>query len=148
MVGSQVQDRHCGECWLVNTNQLIDKFVGKPFVEGEFDCYKLVISWFGELGYIVPDYSYQRFWYREGKNYFIEEYYKLWRKLASEEPVRANDVALFKVLALVPNHVGICLGDGRFIHCAEGTGTVVSRLDKYKNLFYGIFRLKELENCQ
>jgi len=121
------------------------KFVGRPFQFGKFDCYKLVIDWFKEFGYEVPDYKYDRFWYNSGGNFFLEEYHKLWRRLGPDEPHALHDVALFKILAPVPNHVGICLGDGRFIHCAENTATVVSRLDKYKNVLHSIYRLRAVE---
>ena len=42
--------------------ELINKYLGRPFKEGEFDCYVLVMKWFQDLGYHVPDYHHNRYW--------------------------------------------------------------------------------------
>ncbi len=128
--------------------QLVNKYIGRKFVHGEFDCYHFLIEWFKEFGYEVPSYTYDKFWYRNGRNFFLEEYHKLWRKVEEDEEVKLNDVVLMKVLAPVPNHVGICLGDGRFIHCSENLHTLISHLDKYKKMIHGHYRLRASECLQ
>lgn len=60
--------------------------------------------------------------------------------------VEVKEPEMFDVLVLkiagVPFHVGIYLHDKKFIHCANGVGTVVERLDslRWKNNLIGAYR--------
>ncbi len=122
-------------------NSLIKKYLGRPYDFKEFNCYHFVVSWYKDLGYELPNYTIEDpKWSHHGKNYFIEEYYKLWEKVEVPE---VNDIVLIKILSPVPNHIGIYIGNRRFIHCSENPGLVlVSDLKRYERVIKGYFRLR------
>src|SRR3972149_3684768 len=125
--------------------QVADEFVGRPYMvndrgEPEWDCYKLLVAWYGKFGFKIPDYRYEIKWYKNGKNYFVEEYNKLWRALDRTESLKIHDAILFRFASVVPNHVGIYIGEGKLIECMDGRGTVISPLSKYRKTIYGFFR--------
>ena len=122
-------------------NEVISKYVGSTFEHGVMDCYQFLRLWYKEFGFDVPNYQYTEKWYEENNNYFVEEYHKLWEQVNLNE-IKPHDAILFKVRSSVPNHVGIYIGLGKFIHCAENAGVVVTRLDKWKILFHSLYRLK------
>lgn len=40
-------------------------------------------------------------------------------------------------------HVGVFIGDNRFLHSVRGTGSCVETIEKYKNLIEGYYRHRE-----
>ena len=123
-------------------NNLIRKYLGHKYDFKEFNCYTFVTQWYKDLGYELPNYFLDDpKWYEHGKNYFIEEYYKLWDKM--EKPM-VNDIVLMRLLSPVPNHIGIYIGERRFIHCPENQGVVVGDLKKYERIIYGYFHLRNM----
>ncbi len=124
--------------------RLIKKYLGRSFDFRDFNCYTLVTCWYKDLGFELPDYFVNDpKWHKHGKNYIIEEYHKLWDRVETPE---INDVILMKVLSPVPNHIGIYIGNRRFIHCSENSGVVVSDLKRYERTIRGFFHLREM--CQ
>ena len=124
----------------------IKKFIGRNYNWDTFNCYHLIIEWYKELGYEIPDYKVNVNWNKEGKNYFIDEYHKLWKEMKLED-IQEDDVVLFKVRSSVPNHVGIYVGGNKFIQCVGNTGTVISDLGLYHKYVHGCYRLKERIEC-
>jgi cell wall-associated NlpC family hydrolase len=124
----------------------IKKFIGKPYDWDTFNCYTLIIDWYKDLGYFVPDYKVESNWNHNGKNYFLDEYHKLWKGVDLKD-IEENDVVLFKIRSPVPNHVGIYIGNNRFIQCVGKSGTVVSDLNLYSKYVHGCYRLKEKIEC-
>jgi len=108
------------------------------------DCYGvcLVINRF--LGRYLPDYTYEPDWYKNGKNYFLEEiekYFDIFKKEEVAVP-KLWDHVLIKIKSKVPNHIGICIGGGKFIHCVEEQMVAVSRLHDYNNFIKLILRYR------
>ena len=122
----------------------IKKYLGTKYNEQNFNCYTLLVCWFNDLGYKLDNYQDERYWYNHGKNHFLDNYHKQWEKVERDN-LKENDIVLMKILSPVPNHCGICVGEGKFIHCYEKTDTVVSRVDRYKKFIHSFYRLKE---CQ
>lgn len=55
---------------------------------------------------------------------------------------RPGDLAFFKIESNTLSHVGIYIGDGRFIHASTSRGVIISRLDEeyYRRSFIGFKR--------
>ncbi len=122
---------------------LIKKYLGQNYDYEKFNCYTFVTCWYKDLGYELPNYFLDDpKWYNHDKNYFIEEYHKLWEKVNEPE---INDIVLMKVLSPVPNHIGIYIGKRRFIHCPEKLGVVVSDLKRYERTIHGYFHLRGMQ---
>jgi cell wall-associated NlpC family hydrolase len=127
---------------------IINKYLGIPFKHrgrsmDALDCYGLVKNVYQDLGYELFDIEdYEEKWFENGKNHFIENHYRQWKKVSHHKPF---DVVLFKRKGVV-SHCGVVLSDWKFLHCSHKTkGVVVSRLrDKcWDYCIEGFYRLKE-----
>ena len=121
----------------IYTQSLVTKFMDRPFDFHTFDCFDLIIQWYKELGFDVPDLKHRRYW--NGEYIKLEDYYKIWEKATTPE---TNNVIFMKGgFDGTQYHLGICLGDGTFVHVLRKIGVVVSPLKKYENMFLGYYRL-------
>ncbi len=107
---------------------------GRPYRFGGetpagFDCSGLVQYVFGEYGLDLP---------RE-----VQDQFKVGRPVPLKA-IRPGDLLFFHTVTRGPSHVGIAIGDGRFVHAPNERGTVrVSRLDAayWSRRFIGARRL-------
>ena len=123
-------------------SELIEKYIGKAFEEEKFDCFTFLIKWYQDQGIDLPDYRHNGYW--QGKKINLETYFKLWRKLGSNEIPKTND-AIFMRNQDGRIHMGVIIGDGTYIHCLRKEGVVRSPIERHKKSFEGIYRLKELD---
>lgn len=124
---------------------IINKYLGIPFLHGGrtlngLDCWGLIIAIYADLGFKLLDIEeeYTPDWQFKNKNYFIENYCKEWKRATLPE---LFDGVLFKSGKNIANHAGVVLSDNRFIHTCKA-GTIISRLDEWKNKIEGFYHLK------
>jgi len=128
---------------ILRTEDLIEKYRGRPYDFPAWDCYRLITAWYRDLGHELPDYRYAEDWAKEGENIILEKYHEWWEKVSSP---KIHDVILFYLRQTV-SHAGIYLGmvngEEMFIHCSEGAGTALERMNRWRRRVYGFFRLRE-----
>ena len=56
-------------------------------------------------------------------------------------PLKSGDLLLFLIKG-VESHIGVYVGEGRFFHSSKTTDSCVDRLDRWKTLVAGVYRLK------
>lgn len=101
------------------------------------DCYGLLLLYYKYIkGVVLPDYLYDSDWYDHGRNFFVEEYPKLWRKT---DELKIDSALLFYGFNRMVTHVGVYIGEGKFIQAMRKTGVVELKLIKWKPRLYGIF---------
>ena len=115
---------------------LLDKrilpLIGAPFVDGgrgpdKFDCWGLVREIYHRYGIELPDYKIGCYEILSVMNE-MERNRPMWKRCEWPDlPVPC--VVAFKVSAPMVNHVGVYIGDGKFIHTREKAGAVIERLD-------------------
>lgn len=122
------------------------KYVGIPFKNrgrdlSGLDCYGLVKLIYADHGVklydIEEDYNAKTFVLK--KNYFLENYYREWVEI--DPPVKLLDVVAMKNCEGQMYHIGVCLGDGKFIHTIKA-GTVICHLNVWKDKILGFYRHK------
>lgn len=119
----------------------IHDLIGKPYkTHGRgpdaFDCYGLVIEVEKRLGRSLPDYFYTE----TGKDFNS-------RLIDETKPTigarRVESPSLGDVIVLRsgerPTHVGVCLGDGNFIHCGKH-GVRVETVSSWTKRTEGFYR--------
>ena len=111
----------------MDKEEIIRKYLGIPYLHKgrsltNLDCYGLIVLVYRDLGIEIPDYEYADKWYKDGKNYYLDYYHEVWEKVLD---LREWDCILFKNRSSVVNHVGIYLGDNKFLHCYEGSPFVL-----------------------
>lgn len=119
----------------------IRDLIGKPYkVHGRgpeaYDCYGLVIEVSRRFGRLLPDLFYEKTGVEinakligSGKSAITA--YKI------PEPVEGAVVVL--IIKGKPHHVGVCIGDGNFIHATEDTGVRVDSLASYRSKIEGFY---------
>ena len=129
---------------MLTEKYIIEKYLGVPYLHhGRTltggDCWSLVILINKDRYIDILDLeNYEQDWARNGKNHFIENYYKNWEIVAQPKFL---DVLLFKNHLGVVSHAGIYLSNGKFIHTHEKAGTVISRLAaRWEQRLEGIYR--------
>lgn len=56
--------------------------------------------------------------------------------------LKFGDLVLFKIRG-IESHIGVFVGGGKFFHAYKGTGSCVDRIDRWKHLIAGVYRMKE-----
>ena len=97
---------------------------------GEYDCWGLVKECFSKYGFEVPDYKIHCH-AAATINAAIDESRSQWR--AIEKTEIENNIPCLVVMRFnqvkLCNHVGIYLGDRRFIHISERMGVGIDSID-------------------
>jgi len=127
---------------------LLREYIGIPFKHlGRYkdgvDCYGLITLIYKEkLGiYLFDVENYRKEWYKE-YNLFVSNYWRQWRKIDQTE-LLPYDVLLFcmEESKAIPSHVGLYIGDGRFIHCMEKGSVIISKFERvWKKVFHSAYR--------
>ena len=131
---------------MVKSSDIIKKYLGIPYKHmgrtiKAFDCWGFILSVYKDIGFNLWDVgeNYEIGWSKKGKNYFIENYYKEWKKVITPKFL---DIILFINAKNIAHHAGIYLDNNKFIHCCR-VGTVVTRISDplWKNKIEGYYRL-------
>ena len=112
-----------------------DKFldlVGVPFCDGGrdlsgLDCWGLTREIYSRFGYDFPLYEISCYDI-VNVNQEMERNRAFWKRHFPPN-IPVPSVVTFKISSPVINHVGVFIGEGRFIHTRELTGTVIEKLD-------------------
>lgn len=118
----------------VKMAQIIESFLGTPYAKGGaskkgIDCSGFVVEVYKRYaGFILP--------------HNTEKLFKLVKKI-DKEKLGYGDLVFFSDFGFSPSHVGIYIGEGKFVHSAEGYGVVVSSLDDepYRKSYIGARRV-------
>jgi len=117
--------------------------IGKPFKDGGrgpdlYDCWGLTMVVLQNFGYCLPDYPVCAFDCAR-VNEEIEQQKHNWQEI--KEPVAGCVVTMRMGLSPVVNHIGVCIGEGKFIHAREKTGVCIERLENpvFKSLISGFY---------
>jgi len=121
----------------------VKDLVGIPYKDhgrdsAGMDCYGLVIEVLLRAGISVPDVFYA--------DTAIETNAAVMQVLESGIPNTRLDgpeeAAVIEILIMgQPSHVGVCLGDGTFIHALRKIGVVIEPLYRYRNKTKGFYRV-------
>lgn len=96
--------------------------IGRPFVHGLFDCFSLARDWYAGQGIAVLDFEREANWW-EGEADLLtpENFARAGFVVVSDGSLLAGDgIVMQNGLASKPNHVGVYLGDGLFLHHPGG----------------------------
>lgn len=122
-----------------------DKYIGLQYIdngrtESGVDCWGLARLFYkGEFDIDLPSYSQD---YIGGTDPHIVKAIDLYKNNWEETATpNTGDLCLFNILG-EPMHVGVYLGDNKFLHCRRGSDSVFESLDniKWKNRFLAFYR--------
>lgn len=124
---------------MINIDDLVGiryKTNGRSIQEG-FDCYGLAIEVEKRFGHSLPDLDEIKRMDRDIKS--CEELcVKQTNAILIDFPKTEGDVLFMKDGAGVMNHIGVYLGDGRFIHCNKH-GVHLEKVAFYKHMIGKVF---------
>jgi len=125
-----------------------DKYINIPFVDGGrdftgLDCYGLVCLMFKEERKVeLPDFlelNYEPDWAKHGKNHILENIDENWMKV-NDGRYKRFDCHIFFDEEGIASHVGIEIGDGKFLHVLDGREVQIGKMDIWKHRYYGTMR--------
>ncbi|HUV63279.1 MAG TPA: NlpC/P60 family protein [Sedimentisphaerales bacterium] len=132
----------------MNSAEITELLLGIPFLDGGrtcagADCYGLLMIFAKELGVDLPDMEYERGWAERGANYLMENAHGCADEISKEE-LEPGDVIMFETYPGVASHVGIFIGEDRFIHTTDKHGAIAQHLSHqpYCRRINSFFRLK------
>jgi len=122
-----------------------DKYIGLPYLdngrtETGVDCWGLARLFYkGEYEIDLPSYTEE---YIGGSDPHIVEVVSLYKDNWEDTTTpNIGDLCLFNIFG-EPMHVGIFVGDNKFLHCRRGSDSVIESLTniKWKNRFVGFYK--------
>lgn len=122
--------------------------LGRTWSHGVLDCLALIIDYHAQvLGVHVPDFERHDEWWYKGGNMYIDHHKAAGFTFVPTEDLRPNDVILMQVLADVPNHGAIYIGNNKVLHHLHKR---VSCIDIYGGYWqrhtYGILRFSNADS--
>lgn len=130
-----------------------NKYIGLPYLsngrtESGVDCWGLACLFYRqELGIELPSYNEL---YSDSNSpevaQVINQHRDTWTTVASPQP---GDLCLFNIYG-EPAHIGVYVGDNRFLHAREGRDSVVESLGsaQWSKRFQGFFKYYEQPQVQ
>lgn len=95
--------------------------VGREFAHGVLDCFTLIRDWYQRnLGITLTNYERTDGWWERGENLYMKNLEAEGFYQVQEKDMRRGDMIVMQVLASEPNHAGVYLGDGLFLHHMYG----------------------------
>lgn len=99
--------------------------IGRQFAHGVHDCYSIVRDWYRlERGVELPDFERRDDWWDDGHSSLYLDNYRAagFEDVGPGAELRVGDVLLMQIRSHngVPNHAGVYLGDGHFLHHMHG----------------------------
>lgn len=108
---------------------------GRGFVHGVTDCYALCRDYYAKQGVDIPEYPRDWEWWDDGQSLYTQYFRDAGFTEIAESDIKEGDAILFQIRSGVPNHAGIYLGGGLFLHHPAGRDPVMlgklSRQDNY-----------------
>lgn len=102
--------------------------IGRPYIFGIYDCLSVAMDWYAVNRKITFNRGeYEDTWWKKGKDYLTASELKKWGFKRILEPFE-GDIVLFRMGALVPNHIGVLLKDDTFLHHAENRLSTIESL--------------------
>ena len=113
------------------------KIHGRRIEEG-FDCYGLAIEVLKRFGIILPDYLYDATGKEEK-----DRVYSLAVKGIPHIELKNPEIGCIVLLEVHGEswHVGVYLGEGRFIHATRDSGVTVDNLRRWENRVKGYYKI-------
>jgi proteasome lid subunit RPN8/RPN11 len=96
--------------------------VGRQFAYGILDCYTLVQDYYKrELGITLEDVEHLDHHWERGISLYMENYEKMgFTPVPDHTQLEVGDIILMQVRASTPNHAGVYIGNGVFLHHLYG----------------------------
>jgi cell wall-associated NlpC family hydrolase len=121
----------------------VKDLIGTPYKDhgrgsSGMDCYGLVIEVLRRRGISVPD-----VFYPDTGNETNKKILKVLEEgIPNTELQEPEEGAVVEILVFgEPSHVGVCLGDGTFIHALRKIGAVIEPLSRYRHKIKGFYRV-------
>ena len=111
--------------------QAVTDLIGKPFQDGgrgpdSYDCLGLVREVYRRFGVEFPDYTGCCYDFAKFYQGYLEERPRWIQHAPPDIPVPA--VVAIRFNAPMVNHIGVYIGDGKFLHTREKTGVVIEHI--------------------
>lgn len=126
--------------------------LGIPFLDGGrdakkgFDCYGLAMMVFERYGLEVPEY-YAPALDDEAVNSQVEKVKAIEWVQVEKSSLSVPCLVLMKFNSKLCNHVGVYIGEGKFIHCRNPIGVNIDRIESpaWRRRIVGFYKPKRKE---
>jgi cell wall-associated NlpC family hydrolase len=91
--------------------------IGRKWAHGVLDCYSLIRDYYKmEMGIDIPNFTREDDWWYKGQNLYVENFKTAGFYKVLDGSLKLGDVIIMQVLANVPNHGAIYLGNDIILH--------------------------------
>lgn len=101
--------------------RLDELLIGRRFIPGACDCYSLIRGYYWQMHQVkLPDFARDEQWWKDGGDLYQQNFKAAGFVEVARADIQPGDVFLGMVRADVPNHGGVFLERGLFLHHLEG----------------------------
>lgn len=112
-------DFSVSEPCLLEPQGFVMPYLGRPYVDGVFDCYSLVRDWFlRERGIVLPDFPRRHIDGTHISNLIGQLYEQAGFVRVDGDVPQVGDLFIMQINARGPNHLAVYLGDDQILHHA------------------------------
>ena len=114
--------------------------LGRKYIRNAFDCFSLVRDYYHPKGIESPTYPRPANWEEWNPYYLLEGLEKINFIEIDKSEMVEGDLLVFRVRSPQPNHLGIYLGEDKFIHHLFNRLSCEDDLSKWKSQFIKVLR--------
>lgn len=135
-----------------NTNVCFTDLIGKPFSDqidicygpDFYSCYGLLVEVYKRFGIVVPKTNIAVCACKQASDREIETHViKYWKKICDKPNTLLEVPTAFMIRSSDPefsHHIGIYIGNSRFIHITRNRNVVIDRVYEWKNRIIGCYK--------
>jgi len=112
----------------------LSKYVGRPFVHGDTDCYGLIRDFYkDQFGIELTNYARTDNWWNEGQNLYVDNFKNEGFYLLDDmEDSQFGDIFLIALGCSVASHGAIYIGENKILQHVQDH---LSSIDRYMGVF-------------
>jgi proteasome lid subunit RPN8/RPN11 len=119
-----------------------DPLLGRRYISGVYDCHSIVRDYYiMHYNYVMDIMPRDCNWVEDNPTYLVDNLELQGLVKVAKQELRVGDVLIFAYGTRYASHLGVYIGEGKYIHHLKNIPSCEDRLDKYPRQHLATYRL-------